>query len=255
MRLSVVRLVRLVSLILFILLGFAPTTWATIPTWSCVSTNDADGTDGVTLNIGSPSAGQLVAVWAAADQNHTSITTPTGFTVLQASADDGTVVTASFYKFATGSEGATVSVGALAGTADDSHWVACKFTFAHASTAPETGTKATGSSVNPDPPSLNPAGWDTEDTLWIVSVGTASTFTYTEPTGYGNTETDASCSGSTACIFVSFRTDTSQVASVDPGTATLSSSTTWATNTTAIRPSAQSQAPRSMHQYRLRRAQ
>jgi hypothetical protein len=48
---------------------------------------------------------------------------------------------------------------------------------AHATTPPEAGSRASGTSSAADPASFNPAGWDAEDTLWICTAGCGETST------------------------------------------------------------------------------
>lgn len=97
------------------------------------------------------------------------------------------------------------------------------------------GSAGTSSST-PNPPSLNPAGWGTEDTLWVAACATdgASTVS-TYPTNYTTTSTNnpASSRDGTA-MSLGFRQ--LNAASEDPGTFTMSGSLPWVAATVAIRP-------------------
>jgi hypothetical protein len=95
----------------------------------------------------------------------------------------------------------------------------------------------TGSpSANPDPPANNPANWDVEDTLWfaVCSLDTSRTISV-YPLADRNT---ADVSGGSTGATLGVCSTTSTVASLDPGTFTISASDDWAAMTVAVRPAA-----------------
>lgn len=102
----------------------------------------------------------------------------------------------------------------------------------------------TGTDANPNPGSLDPFNWATEDTLWIAVSANDGTPTYTGfPTNY--TQQDHSTSGGHsqssggaggAGLGTAFRKNAAS--SEDPGTFTLSGADDWVAITIGIRPAA-----------------
>ena len=72
------------------------------------------------------------------------------------------------YKFSTGSETGTFTVTQAATVTGHASMCLLSIPLAHASTIPEAGTIADGTTADSDPGSFNPTGWGTEDTLWIA---------------------------------------------------------------------------------------
>lgn len=70
------------------------------------------------------------------------------------------------YKFSDGTETGTFTVTSVASNRSVMFLLSVK--GAHASTVPEGGAKANGTSAAADPISLDPAGWAAEDNLWIA---------------------------------------------------------------------------------------
>jgi hypothetical protein len=119
------------------------------------------------------------------------------------------------HKWSSGSETGTFTVTQASPTG---HASMCLMSIAgaHASTVPEVGTIANGTSAANDPGSFNPAGWDVEDTLWIAVDGNGMTSgtgswtacgagTLTNYSGQADSNTtDSSTIGQTE-IVVSFR--------------------------------------------------
>lgn len=79
------------------------------------------------------------------------------------------------YKWSTGSETGTFTVTQAATVIGHASMFLLSIPGAHASTVPEAGTIADGTGAAADPGSLNPAGWDAEDTLWISLTGSGMT--------------------------------------------------------------------------------
>jgi hypothetical protein len=171
------------------------------------------------------SAGDLLVVFFGVFTG--TVTTPTGWTSLDALSG--------WYKFlyrvADGSEGATLAVAT--GSSTVAIHLSYRITGQHASTAPEVGTRATATSANPNPPSLDPAGWGAEDTLWIVFNNADGSDTTGYPASYSNGI--ATFTGSTAGGMAARQLNAT---SEDPGTFTLTGSVQWQANTVAVRPAA-----------------
>ena len=95
-----------------------------------------------------------------------------GFTEFsdQMTTSGSTMCVGAAYKWSTGSETGTFTVTQASPTG---HASMCLLSIAgaHASTVPEAGTIADGTSAAADPGSFNPAGWNGEDALWIAVDG------------------------------------------------------------------------------------
>lgn len=129
------------------------------------------------------------------------------------------------YRFADGTEGSTMSYS-YSGNAS---WraIATRYTGAHASTPPALSSRAGGENNAPNPPSLNPAGWDVEDTKWEAIMWGAAHAITSPPSGYTDLQIQTS-------LGVAFRNNAA--ASEDPGAFALSESFSWDAHTMAIRP-------------------
>jgi len=146
------------------------------------------------------------------------------------------------YKFSTGSETGTFTVTS-SGSAKAAFFL-MSIAGAHPSTIPEAGGYATGTNANANPGSLDPAGWGTEDTLWIAVVGTgedatAGSFTSPSaaPANFTSMFTRAANDDVVGSInaAVAFRQNTA--GSEDPGTFTNDTSNIrWGAITIAVRP-------------------
>lgn len=71
-----------------------------------------------------------------------------------------------YYKFASGSESSSTYTSSAAETSTN---LCFRVTGAHASTPPEIATAQIDNANHPNPPSLNPTGWDVEDTRWLAA--------------------------------------------------------------------------------------
>ena len=153
---------------------------------------------------------------------------------------------------ADGTEGATITVTIT--NSEASAHCCYRITGHHTTTDPEAGT-ASGTTANPDCPSFNPAGWGTEDTLWIASYcwdgGRTNDAFPTNHTLSQIWENSQVAEGSGAAM--SGRN--LNAASVDPGTGTISSSDQWTAGTIAVRTAAVGgglSIPVAMNSYRQR---
>lgn len=109
-----------------------------------------------------------------------------------------------------------------------------------------SATSAASPNTTPDPPSLNPVGWDVENTLWLAVVSWACPSTFTEvtadPTGYTTIRTGNRCEENNwpTDVGLSVEGTSRQAAtdSQDPSAFTISQSQRWNTFTIAVRPQA-----------------
>lgn len=145
------------------------------------------------------------------------------FTEFADQAGTATMAIGAAYKWSTGSETGTFTVTTADTSANDSCMILIAVPGAHPTTPPEAGTMAVGTS--PDCGSLNPSGWDVEDTLWIAvgasgEVNTTGSYTGigTAPTNYiGQADSGISADAAGGVEgSVAFRI--SSAASEDPGT-------------------------------------
>jgi len=186
---------------------------------------------------GTVDAGDLLIVLFSNDDDD-SVTTPTGWTLLETEERNGQTRLSVYYKIAVGDEdGDTVNFE----TSGDERAAAQVYRISnsswHGTTPPEISTAATGNSNSPDPASLDPTAWGTEDTLWIAVAGLNNDYSaITYPTSYTDgVSTQGVTSGSGDCQVSSARR-VNTTASEDPGTFGISQSDDWVAFTIAIRP-------------------
>jgi len=142
------------------------------------------------------------------------------------------------YLIASGGE---TSVTATTSGAERSHQAAIRISAAtwHGTTAPEVAT-ATGTSANPNSPSVTPS-WGAADTLFITSFGIDApevAFPVTVwPTNYtgNNIESGVTPTSAAGCALA---TRELNATSDDPGAFTITGSDTWVSATIAVRPAA-----------------
>ena len=144
---------------------------------------------------------------------------------------------------ASGSEASTV--GLVSNNATELQMVAFRisgaaadqFAFAVA-VSPKVcaGFSCNYNSSAPNPPNLNPAGWDVEDTLWVEVVahkGGNSVVSYSS--GYDDGQSDGNTGGAYGLGLAS-AADAVSAASQDPGVLSTSLSRPWVAVTIAVRP-------------------
>lgn len=153
---------------------------------SVLATNPAGTHTSPNLSSLTKNAGDLlIAIVIIYDGNSTNAEFSSwggGFTEFADQAGTATHGIGCAYKWSTGSETGTFTVTSADTSANDSAFFLLSIPGAHASTPPEAGTMATGTSAAADPGSFNPSGWDAEDTLWIAvgaSGETSTTGSYT----------------------------------------------------------------------------
>jgi hypothetical protein len=208
---------------------------------SVVATNGGTGsTASPTINLpaGIQAGDLLLAIVSVNNFQVSGSGWPTGWIALLTNSIYGADSLSIRYKIATGSEGASF-VLTLLGAGSSSH-ATYRITGWHGTTPPEVvASPVVATNTNPNPPSLNPAGWDVEDTLWLAVVGTdaGNVSATAAPSGYTNLLNYRSGSLS-PYSGVSSAQRGATIAAEDPGTFTLSASGNYATTTVAIRPAA-----------------
>lgn len=138
-----------------------------------------------------------------------------------------------FYKIATGSEGATVSV--TTGSSTKSSHVSYIITGHDAATTPEKGTSTNGTNSSPDPPSLSPS-WGSADTLWISTETNRNDSFTSYPSSHPDNQVRGGNTSTSSATETAICTDEDAASSNNPGTYTLSTSRYWVAQTFAIRP-------------------
>ena len=140
-----------------------------------------------------------------------------------------------YAKVADGTEdGGTLTL--TLGTADTSKWTAYAIQDWEGSLAGgfEATFAAPSSTATPDPPILNPAAWDVEDTLWISMLCADNNTTVSVwPTGY--TENQLSPNPGTSAVSIASATRTSTDASEDPAAFQISPARIALAGTLAVR--------------------
>jgi hypothetical protein len=111
------------------------------------------------------------------------------FTEFEDEATTSTMGIGCAYKWSTGSESGTFTVTSSDTSTNDSCFFLLSIAGAHASSPPEAGGYATGTSAAADPGSLSPS-WGAEDTLWIAVGGSGETSTTGSYTGIASAPTN-----------------------------------------------------------------
>jgi len=229
----------------------------TIPTGGRILTTTIAGTGTRTFpNLSSltKNAGDLLIAIAVCYQSSTGAGAPGGsvfsawgasFTEFcdQMTTNSSTMAIGAAYKWSTGSETGTFTVTQAATITGHAALILMAIPGAHASSPPETGTIANGTTSAADQGALAPS-WGADDTLWICVRGcgetaTGGTFTAlsTPPTNYGSS-TQTGISGDVVGGVeggVSFRQLNAASEDVGPGTCDVSNARNSAL-TIAVRP-------------------
>lgn len=168
-------------------------TFPTIPTSGAgrilSSLNTAGGATSTFPDLGSltKDAGDLlIAIIVEYDGNSTNAEFSSwggGFTEFVDQATTATMGIGAAYKWSDGTETGTFTVTTADTTTNDRAMILMSIPGAHASTPPEGGTIANGTTGAANIPSLDPSGWDVEDTLWIAVGGCGETNTTGSFTG------------------------------------------------------------------------
>jgi hypothetical protein len=202
-------------------------------------TETAFGTDTTDHYVSMPAtvnAGDLLIVLFTNDRNAT-VTTPAGWSLLTSDTNGVHVRLSVHYKIAAGTEGGT-TVNFATSASEQAAAQVYRITDWHGTTPPEISTAATGTDTAPDPASLNPAGWDVANTLWLAVAGQdrgdqSGTTAY--PASYTDGISTLSSDGTGSCRTHSARR-VRAAASEDPGAFTIPVSEQWVAFTIAVRP-------------------
>jgi len=171
---------------------------------------------------------------------YATVATPAGWTNIGTTLNGTVVRTSRFAKRADGTEGGTtvdfqtsVIEPAVAHVYRISGWFDDGVLSDAIADAASTGT-----GLSPDPPALDPATWDTENTLWIAAYGAENLgVTSGYPAGYTGGRYDASGGVAGRASTASARRENA-VASEDPGAFRNDADQTWVGVTIAVRPRA-----------------
>lgn len=204
----------------------------------------------VTLT-GSIAAGNLLIIGFSYAITANTVTWPGGWTAIPSGANEQTSGSseglASAYRWADGTEGASISVGTSVGTRSASICWRITGAMNPATQAPEALT-AIGVNGQADPPSLTPTG-GAKDYLWLA-IGANSSLTEltTAPTNYSNFDHAQALAGTGAATSaIGGATRQLNAASENPGAfAGAEATSEWVGLTIAIHP-AGAAAPAKIH--------
>lgn len=207
------------------------------------SSNSTSWTGTYPTNLAS---GDLILLFVATDG--TASATATGFTGVSQYNDNSSAVRGHVLRrVSDGSETGTFTITMSA--SEQGNWATFRIDAASwfgdvANGIDKTAsTAARGTSANADPPTLNPATWDIEDTLWLAFCMVDGNTSFSgAPSGYTSLIAAASSGAGGAALGIAELE--SATASQDPGTFTHSSDD-WTAGTIAIRPAAAA-APASL---------
>jgi hypothetical protein len=166
------------------------------------------------------------------------VTPPSGWTVIGSTLSSNGVRTSRYARRADGTEGGT-TVDIVTSTMETAvahvYQITDWFDDGVLSDAIQDAA-ATGDGLAPDPPALDPATWDIQNTLWIAAYGAQNLGGTTRfPTAYTNGEYDTSGGIVGRSSAASARLENA-VAAEDPGSFTNDNSQLWVAVTIAIRP-------------------
>jgi hypothetical protein len=150
----------------------------TVPTVAdgrVLTTNQLDTVAARTFpNIGSLTKGvgdlllALVVAYQSSVTNSAFSSWGGGFTEFFDSGTSTTLAMGAAYKWSTGSETGTFSVTQAATITGHASMILLAIPGAHATTPPQAGSRADGTSSAALPAAFNPSAWDVEETLWIA---------------------------------------------------------------------------------------
>jgi hypothetical protein len=199
---------------------------------------DTDATDHYVNMPATVDAGDLLIALFSNDGSAT-ITTPDEWTQLASNTNGAAVRLSVYYKIAAGTEGGT-TVNFVTSAAEQAAAQVYRIMDWNGTTPPDISTAATGVDTRPNPASLNPAGWDVADTLWVAVAGqdrgdqsgpTAYPVYYTD----GITTQSSNPAATGVCRIQSARRELA-AASEDAGAFTIPVTEEWVAFTIAIRP-------------------
>lgn len=186
------------------------------------------------ISITPGAAGDLLLLHVAHSTSST-VTVPAGFSTLSANISNpsGSPRSTWLYKVAAGTEGATLNFSTSANTTCAAHLY--RIQSGSFSGTPELQTGANvPTTTTPDPPSVTPS-WGSAKTLWIATYAVNNIVTTTAYPLPNNQITTAG-TAVTSPRLIGSCDQKSEVSSFDPGTFTISATSTAIPQTVAIRP-------------------
>jgi hypothetical protein len=149
-------------------------------------------------------------------------------------ANNAAAILVVWYRIADGSESGTFTMSITGPAGEQGAWRVVRISNWDGRRAPEITSAATGTSTNPDPPSLTPS-WGLADTLWfaIEAADDGRTDATAWPLPDGNF--NDSSGGATGAHLGTCRDELMQ-ASLDPGTFTIDRNEEWLAATLAVPP-------------------
>jgi hypothetical protein len=234
---------RVIHLVIAVALALSFSLVTTVPAMAAPVvtsvTETAFGTATTDHNVNMPAtvnAGDLLIVLFTNDRNAT-VTIPAGWTELASDTSGQHVRLSVYYRIAAGTEGGT-TVNFITSATEEAAAQVYRITNWHGTTPPEISTAVTGTDASPDPASLDPAGWDIADTLWIAVAGQDrgnEPGTPAYPSSYTDGTSTLSSTGIGSCRTLSARRVLATVLQ-DPGAFTIPASEQWVAFTVAVRP-------------------
>ena len=214
------------------------------------ATNISSAAEPQTVNIGSPTQGQMLLALARVPAGG-GFTLPSGWNELkdltQAGSSSDRILVAWKYLTAGSAEigSATMSVDVDVGaTARLGAWLVWKISGA-ANQAPQISADATGTNANPDPGSVTPTGGTAKDYLVFAlaaAEGEQTTPYGTLPTNYslysGGANTGTGGAVATNATLTGAARELNSGAAIDPGTFTMSAADDWIAWTVIVHPAA-----------------
>ena len=235
---------KVIHLIITVALALSFSLVTTVPALAAPSVNsvtetafDTDTTDHYVNMPSMVDVGDLLIVLFTTDGTATVIT-PAGWTALASNAGNGAVRLSVYYKIAAGTEGGT-TVNLVTSAGEQAAAQVYRITDWNGTTPPEISTAATATTPAPNPASLNPAGWDVTDTLWLAVAGQdrgdqSGTLAY--PISYTDGISTLSSDTNKSCRIHSARRVLLTATSENPGPFTIPVTEQWVAFTIAVRP-------------------
>ena len=248
MKRIIISLLGVVMLVMMMLPAISPPPVSAAAPSVLSVTETAFGTSSQTHNVQMPAtvAPDDLLIVLFVNTGTATVTTPSGWNFMSSayrdsgSANGNSVRFSVYYKKAVGTEDGTQVDFSTSPTSTRAAAQVYRIsaTSWHTTTPPEISTAATGTSNSPDPGSLDPTGWGTEETLWIAACGFGDDDGMGGyPSNYTNGEETIGSGSGDDCELNSARRE-NNTASEDPGSFNIdgSDSERWVAFTIAIRP-------------------